>query len=103
VNKSVLNGYDAEKEKEADLASVKLMINAGYSPSGLSAMLRKLKVGGGVHGDPKLRADAVDHKISSHDHDIPVIVKARTKRFKRMVKKAKRANLVIHNHRDSSH
>jgi len=102
VNKSVLNGYDEEKEKEADLASVKLMINAGYNPKGLSAMLRKLKVGGGVHGDPKVRAAAVDLKITSYGDNIPAVVKVRTKRFKRMVKKAKRSHLVIRKNTESS-
>lgn len=82
VSKSVLSGYDSEKEKEADIASVQLLVNAGYNPKGLSTMLRKLKKGGGVHGDPNVRASDVDQKISTFEGKIPTLVAVRTKRFK---------------------
>ncbi|MDH4129582.1 MAG: M48 family metalloprotease [Spirochaetota bacterium] len=86
VNKSVLNGYDAQKEKDADLASVKLLVDAGYNPKGLSSMLRKLKKGGGIHGDPNVRAQNVDNLISSYKGKVPNILTYRSNRFKSLIK-----------------
>ena len=87
VNKSVLNGYDAQKEKEADLASVKLLIDAGYNPRGLSSMLRKLKKGGGIHGDPNVRARNVDNLIATFGGKVPKMLPKRNKRFKSMIRR----------------
>ncbi len=89
IGKSVLKGYDKDAEKEADLAAVQLMINAGYNPKGLSAMLRKLKVGGGVHGSPKDRARDVDNKIATYSGKIPKMRRYRKNRFKDYVRKGK--------------
>ncbi len=89
IGKGVLNGYNKDREKEADIAAVQLMINAGYNPKGLSAMLRKLKVGGGVHGNPKDRARDVDNKIATYGGKIPKMRRCRKNRFKRYVRKGK--------------
>ncbi len=89
IGKVVLKGYDKDAEKEADLAAVQLMINAGYNPRGLSAMLRKLKVGGGVHGSPKDRARDVDNKIATYGGKIPKMRRYRKNRFKDYVRKGK--------------
>lgn len=87
VQKSVENGYNADKEKEADMNSVGLLIKCGYDPKGLSSMLRKLKVGGGVHGDPKVRANNVDGKVNEFGKNVPAVNPSRTNRFKRSINK----------------
>ncbi len=88
VAKSALNGYDSKKEKEADLTAVRVLINAGYDPRGLSSMLKKLKKSkkskkGSIHGDPGVRARDVDKVIAKYGGKIPKNRKARKKRNKR--------------------
>ncbi len=85
IGKGVLKGYIKEREKEADLSAVQLMIDAGYNPRGLSSILRRLRVGGGTHGNPSVRADNVDKKIATYNGEIPKTLRYRTKRFNRFV------------------
>ncbi|MDH4129364.1 MAG: M48 family metalloprotease [Spirochaetota bacterium] len=89
VQKNVLNGYNANQENEADIRAVDILINTGYSPSGLSSMLRKLTVGGGVHGNPQSRANGVDNKIRSLRANTSIYNK-RTKRFMKKTKIVKK-------------
>ncbi|GMT49561.1 MAG: hypothetical protein IEMM0008_1100 [bacterium] len=85
IGKETLKDYNRQWKKEADLMAVQLMINAGYDPRGLSSMLRKLKPGRGVHGNPSVRADNVDIKIATYNGKIPKTLRYRTKRFNRFV------------------
>jgi predicted Zn-dependent protease len=80
-------GYSREKEDDADGLAVRIMVNAGYSPRALAAVLRKLQAIGtgesGTHGNPKKRATHVAEVIKKTPHadDLPV-VKERVARFK---------------------
>ncbi|GMT48761.1 MAG: peptidase M48 [bacterium] len=88
VRESVLNGYNSAKEKEADLQAVELLVRAGYNPRALSSVLRKLKVGGGVHGDPSVRADQVDRQAKRKGikgRQIASIKRVRTRRFNQII------------------
>ncbi len=80
VRKNVLRGFNRKQEKQADLRAVDILIKAGYSPHGLSKVLRRLKNGGGVHGNPRLRARDVDRKIAEKSH-VPELNEKRTERF----------------------
>ena len=97
VIKSVEKGYGKEQEKEADLNAVDLLVKAGYNPRGLSAMLRKLKVGGGVHGNPQDRANDVDSKIATYNNKIPQTLRVRTARFKKAYRSSKSFRFLVLN------
>ncbi len=88
IGKKAINGYIRKMEKEADLMAVQIMIDAGYDPRGLSSMLRKLKPGKGVHGNPGKRADEVDKRIATYNGEIPKTLRVRTRRFKSIISKA---------------
>ncbi|MCP4177727.1 MAG: M48 family metalloprotease, partial [bacterium] len=59
----VINGYDADKEKEADLQAVDLMLRTGYNPNDLKTFISRLKLGDNIHGTTQKRAFYVKQRI----------------------------------------
>jgi predicted Zn-dependent protease len=80
VAKGVTHGYDKTKEKEADLAAVKMLIETGYDPRGLKRVLLRLKKGDSSHGDPAQRAKDVE-QLAFENEPAPKTLAARTERF----------------------
>jgi predicted Zn-dependent protease len=81
VAKGVTHGYDKGKEKEADLAAVKMLIETGYDPRGLKRLLQRLKKSDSSHGDPQQRAKDVED-LAFANEPAPKTLAVRTARFK---------------------
>jgi predicted Zn-dependent protease len=82
VGKAVSQGYDRDKEKEADAESVRICVDLGYDPRGLKRVLLRLKKGDHSHGDPAERAKLVE-EIAYGMEPVPHEDAARTERFKK--------------------
>jgi len=82
VGTAVGRGYDKSKEYEADKTAVAILLEVGYDPRSLAAVLRKLPSTGSAHGDPKKRAAELD-SLTAKMKGIPETAEARTKRFAR--------------------
>jgi predicted Zn-dependent protease len=82
VAKGVTHGYDKTKEKEADLAAVKMLIETGYDPRGLKRVLQRLKKSDSSHGDPAVRANDVE-QLAFENEPAPKTLAVRTERFKK--------------------
>ncbi len=82
VAKGVTHGYDRAKEKEADLAAVKMLIETGYDPRGLKRVLQRLKKTSSSHGDPAVRANDVE-TLAFENEPAPKTLAERTARFKK--------------------
>ena len=50
-------GMDTKQEQNADLHAVHMLMRVGYEPMGLVRIIKKLKKGDEVHGDPDERAN----------------------------------------------
>ncbi len=85
IYKNIQSGYDSDKEKEADLMAVDILIRSGYNPHGFSEVLKRLKKHEGIHGTPNQRAMNVEKKISSSNEDIPNYNTKRHQRFQNVV------------------
>ncbi len=81
-------GYSREKEEEADLMAVQIMVNAGYDPNALVAIIRKLQPidngALGTHGNLEKRAKKISEFIKEFE-SYPGIADTRTKRFNQAV------------------
>jgi predicted Zn-dependent protease len=84
VVKAVANGYSRDKESEADLMAVDILIRAGYSPMALANVLNRLDSKSCHHGDPKVRAGNVTQKVQTSGSFS--VYEKRTVRFKKQVK-----------------
>jgi predicted Zn-dependent protease len=84
IVKSVVRGYDKDKEYEADKSAVTILSELGYDPKALSSILRKMPKGGAIHGDPNARASAADKVVAGLGVK-PAVLAARTARFKAAV------------------
>ena len=84
VAKGVTHGYDKTKEKEADLAAVKMLIETGYDPRGLKRVLLKLKKTDSSHGNPAVRANDVENLVFENE-PAPKTLPVRTERFKKVL------------------
>jgi predicted Zn-dependent protease len=82
VGKAVAQGYDRDKEKEADAESVRICAELGYDPRGLKRVLERLKKGDHSHGDPAERAKKVE-EIAYALEPVPHEDAVRTERFKK--------------------
>jgi predicted Zn-dependent protease len=89
----VLKGFDADKEREADIEAVHILIRAGYDPNGLKRILAKLNPvyknkskSDSIHGNPITRANDVAKVISSYNSKVPQIIEYRNRRFKNIAK-----------------
>ena len=82
VAKGVTHGYDKGKEKEADLAAVKMLSETGYDPRGLKRVLLRLKKSDSSHGDPQVRAQDVE-ALAYESEPVPKTMDVRTERFKK--------------------
>ncbi len=80
VAKGVSHGYDRDKESEADLAAVHMLIETGYDPRGLKRVLERLTKGDHSHGDPSNRAKAVEAEAFKSE-PVPKSLAARSSRF----------------------
>lgn len=81
---SAAKGYSRGKEKDSDLMAVSIMKTAGYDPTSLAEVLKKLNPVGsgksGTHGKPLKRSKNIVRFIKkSGDH--PSLMESRTKRF----------------------
>jgi predicted Zn-dependent protease len=81
VAAGVTHGYDRNKEKEADLAAVKMLAEVGYDPRGLKRVLQRLTKGDSSHGDPAQRAKDVE-TVAYESEPVPKTLAERTERFK---------------------
>jgi len=81
-------GYSRQKEKEADLEAVQIMIDAGYNPAALATVLEKLNPIGagksGTHGNPAKRAKDVIRKLRKIK-ETPGTAEPRVARFRRVM------------------
>ncbi|MBN1595938.1 M48 family metalloprotease [candidate division FCPU426 bacterium] len=84
VVRAVAQGYSREKEKEADLMAVAILIKAGYAPTALADVLGRLDQHSCHHGDPRIRAQGVEAKVREKGSAREVLA-ARTLRFKKAV------------------
>jgi predicted Zn-dependent protease len=82
VGKAVSQGYDRDKEKEADAESVRICTELGYDPRGLKRVLERLKKGDHSHGDPAERAKLVEEAAYALE-PVPHEDAVRTERFKK--------------------
>jgi predicted Zn-dependent protease len=81
VGQAVTNGYDKDKESQADLNAVTMLVETGYDPRGLKRVLLRLRSGDRAHGDPKSRAAAVEAAAADAE-PVPEQLASRTARFK---------------------
>lgn len=82
VVKAVAQGYSRDKEQEADLLALDILIQAGYHPQALADLLGRMAGHSGYHGDPKDRARKVSEALASRN--TPALWSEREKRFKQI-------------------
>jgi beta-barrel assembly-enhancing protease len=82
VVKAVAQGYSRDKEQQADLLAVDILIQAGYHPQALAGLLGRMAGHSGYHGDPKERAKKVLEAAGGKT--APALLAARDKRFKQV-------------------
>ncbi len=87
--KKMKTGMNTRQEKNADLHAVHILMRIGYEPMGLVRIIKKLKKGDEVHGDPNERAENLKLFIRQEKRRFslePKILKYRRRIYRKALK-----------------